>query len=204
MSTLDTCIAYATLPDSLAPIRIKVRKLTDVGLLREACAATVRGLEFSTMTLDEGYCCEHSPIRTQMFWIQMLGIPTSVSVHLVRHKQGLEPFVQSNRPDRGGTADAGRNTPVDHSLIANAQALINVSLKRLCAKAAADTLATVMCLKNAVRQVDPDLAKYMVPQCVYRGGVCPERKPCGRYRVRKYNPVAIFEDMIGVDQRDPW
>lgn len=33
-------------------------------------------------------------------------------------------------------------------------------------------------IKNAVQNVDPDLAKYIVADCVYRGK-CVELKPCG-------------------------
>ena len=42
---------------------------------------------------------EHSPIRTLMFTIR-LTIPYFVSVHLVRHKIGIEHYVQSQRNDR--------------------------------------------------------------------------------------------------------
>lgn len=32
----------------------------------------------------------------------------------------------------------------------------------------------------------------MVPNCVFRGGVCPEPKPCGMYNVKRYDPVEIL------------
>ncbi len=41
----------------------------------------------------------HSPIRTLMFTIK-LEIPYFVSVHFVRHKFGIEHYVQSQRDDR--------------------------------------------------------------------------------------------------------
>ena len=40
---------------------------------------------------------EHSPIRQVEYDIQMEGIPNFVSVHLVRHHEGCEKFVHSNR-----------------------------------------------------------------------------------------------------------
>ena len=68
---------------------ITVEKLTDISLLRRACAVTM-GAESSKARLETFYNCERSPIRTQMFWIEMKGIPSFVSVHLVRHKIGVE------------------------------------------------------------------------------------------------------------------
>lgn len=170
------------------PAAITVRKLTDLELLREACESTMQEGAVSQMSLDEAYRCEHSPMRTQLFWLSMPRIPTFVSVHCVRHKIGVEHFVRTNRDDRGGDPEANRHTPVRHSVLLNAEAFISIARKRLCFKAAAETRALVLHIKEALRLVDPDLARYMVPNCVYRGGLCVERKPCGQYRVRRYEP----------------
>lgn len=43
---------------------------------------------------------EHSPIRLIELTIRMKGIPYWVSVHLVRHKYGIEHFVSTQRTDR--------------------------------------------------------------------------------------------------------
>ncbi len=67
-------------------MKIIVTKLTDINLMRTACEATFRGN--SKITLDQIYKCQHSPIRTQLFWIEMIDILTFVSVHFVRHKIG--------------------------------------------------------------------------------------------------------------------
>ena len=82
-------------------MEISIRKLTDEKLMQRACEMTMHG-ETSNMTLEKIYKCEHSPIRTQMFWIEVLGIPSFASVHFVRHKIGVEHFVSTNREDRGG------------------------------------------------------------------------------------------------------
>lgn len=79
-------------------MKITARKLTDTSLL-EAAAQSTSGKEMrvkDSYHLYKWYRSEHSPIRTQLFWIEMLNIPTFVSVHLVRHKIGVEHFVQSN------------------------------------------------------------------------------------------------------------
>lgn len=156
---------------------IIVKKITDIDLLREAAGMTT-GMK-STMTLERAYINEHSPCRTQMFWIKMLGIPTSSSVHLVRHKEWVEHFVETNRPDRGGNREANRNTPVCHAMFINAPELIYMARTRLCNKASTETRAIMEDIKIETRKVDPDLVKMMVPNCVYRNGLCKELPTCG-------------------------
>lgn len=166
-------------------------KLTDVELMRRACESTMQAGKTSRVALDAMYRCEHSPIRTQLFWLEMDDVPTFVSVHCVRHKIGIEHFCRSNREDRGGDIDANRHTPVRHSVLVNAEALITMARKRMCYQAHPETRGAMLKIREAVRTVDPDLARYMVPNCVYRGGYCPELKPCGNYKVRRYDPAEI-------------
>ena len=160
-------------------MKVIVTKLTDINLMRKACSYTINSE--SKMSLDKIYKCEHSPMRTQLFVIEMIDIPTFVSVHFVRHKHGVEHFVKSNRPDRQGyTGDTGRNHPVNHMMLCNAQALINMARKRLCRKASKETIDIMHMIKEGVLTVDPDLYNYMVPECEYRKG-CNELTSCGRY-----------------------
>ena len=157
---------------------ITALKLTDETLLRRACAVTM-GADSSKARLSTLYNCEHSPIRTQLFWIEMLGIPSFVSVHLVRHKIGVEHFVKSLRDDRCGKGGETRESPVNHAMLINAAALIQMARKRLCTQAHAHTRTAMRAILEAVAAVDPALATYMVPECKYRGGVCHELKSCG-------------------------
>lgn len=155
-------------------------KLTDATLMWDACRMTTRGEKQPSMPLKSIYRCEHSPIRTQLFWIEMYDVPTYVSVHFVRHKVGVEHFVQSNRTDRGGSDDLTRMDPVNHGMLVNAQALIQMARKRLCHKADERTREVMREIRKAVGCVDPELVLFMVPECVYRNGFCPELKPCGK------------------------
>ena len=161
-------------------MRIYIEKLTNVDLVRRACKFTTHGQVDSMMSLDNIYRCEHSPLRTQIFWIEMMGIPSFVSVHLVRHSVGVSHWVQTMRDDRGAQEVADRNTPVNHAMLANAQALINMARKRLCYKPHPETRMLFEHIKDHMKVVDPDLARYMVPECVYRGDVCHELRPCGK------------------------
>ena len=161
------------------PIEITIEKLTDERIMRRACDMTRKpGMVPSQMTLEKMYRCEHSPMRTQQFWIELRSIFTFVSVHLVRHSVGVDHFVESNRDDRGGTGKEDRHTPVNHGIYANAQALVNMSLKRLCYASHIDTVVTWRKLKKAMKSVDPALSDAMVPSCVYRNGFCPELREC--------------------------
>lgn len=84
--------------------KVSVRKLTDLKLLQEACSATFLGE--SQASLISLYKSEHSPVRTQLFWIVLENIPLYVSTHLIRHHVGSIPFQLTCRPDRkGGNPD---------------------------------------------------------------------------------------------------
>ncbi len=79
---------------------VSVRKLTDLELLQEACATTFLGT--SHATLISLYKSEHSPVRTQLFWISLKNIPLYISTHLLRHHVGSVPFQLTCRDDRNG------------------------------------------------------------------------------------------------------
>lgn len=161
---------------------VKATKITGVDLMRLACSYTISAE--SKMTLDKIYQCEHSPMRTQMFVVEMKDIPTFVSVHFVRHKHGVEHFVKSNREDRPGhTGDSGRWHPVNHMMLCNAQSLVNMARKRLCRKASEETTAVMEAIRVAVSETDIALADRMVPECEYRRG-CREIRTCGLYDKR--------------------
>ena len=123
---------------------------------------------------------EHSPIRMIELTIRMVDIPYWVSVHLVRHKVGVEHWVQTQRSDRTGVNrdELPQSALVNHTMRANAQALINMSRKRLCNQAAKATRYVWKTVVNAIREYEPELADVCVPECVYRG-FCPEMRSCG-------------------------
>lgn len=123
---------------------------------------------------------EHSPIRLLTFRIRFTDIPYWVVMHLVRHKVGVEHFVSTQRTDRTGTDRSGlpQDNLVNYEMVADAQALINISRKRLCMCASPETRDAWMAVVEAIRKVEPELASCMVPECVYRGH-CTEINGCG-------------------------
>jgi len=183
MSTPVKYVYNYTNPDGLEKeieinFSVLVRKLTDFDLMIEAFKMTSHK-EIKKISLSAAYKSEHSPIRTQMFWIEMYGIPHFVSTHFPRHSVGNSFYVRTGREDRGQKGEQDRWTPSDMAMLVNAQSLINMSRKRLCAKSHAVTQRVFREIKKNVAKVDPDLAKYMVRECIYRNGFCPEFKSCG-------------------------
>lgn len=138
---------------------------------------------------------EHSPIRLIEYEWTWSDIMQWVTTHLVRHHEGCEKFVHSQRGDRRAILDeynvSSRNelpqgATNDMDMAANAQALINISRKRLCNCASKETREAWKQVKEEVRKVDPVMADKMVPECIYRG-FCPEfMNPCGYANTEKY------------------
>lgn len=172
-------------------MKIIVEKVTPDRLFRRACEMTLQPGQTSQASFAKMLDAEHSPIRTQMYWIEMHGIPSFVSVHLVRHKIGVEHFVQSRRDDRSGDAPEAvtRLTPVNHGMLISAQALITMSRKRLCLHAHKATVGVWARVRRALMDVDPAMSAAMVPECAYRGR-CPEMKECGPGAVKVMSAYA--------------
>lgn len=73
------------------------------------------------------------------------------------------------------------------ALLLNAEEIVNISRVRLCTKASPETREVWQAVVNKIREIDPDLAKHCVPQCMYRGGICPEPKGCGFNKTELFN-----------------
>lgn len=131
---------------------------------------------------------EHSPIRTLMFTIKMVNIPYCNSVHFVRHKYGVEHYVQSQRknPERGSER---QDAPVTHIMDINAQELIFMAKKRLCYKADPVTRAIMIEICRQICDLDKDqVFKYvLLPACRMNESNCCEFKPCGHMRGKIWN-----------------
>lgn len=79
---------------------VSVRKLTDKELMQRACEMTFLGT--SKQSLLSMYKAEHSPTRTQVFWVECKNIPLFIATHLLRHHVGSVPFQLTCRDDRKG------------------------------------------------------------------------------------------------------
>jgi hypothetical protein len=128
-----------------------------------------------------------------MFEIDIIGIPYYASNHLRTHNIGVwhSPddcnFVSTQRTDRTGIdrSELPQGALVNHKMIINAQALINISRKRLCSMADPETMKIWSAVKKAMRIVDGEMAKAMQMECIYRG-FCGEFTCCGYSETSDY------------------
>lgn len=81
-----------------------------------------------------------------------------------------------------------RYAPTDLAMIINAEAIMNMSAKRLCHKASAETREIWQKTLDLIEEVDPDLVKFCKRPCVLQG-YCRESKSCGYMASNAY----IFE-----------
>lgn len=127
---------------------------------------------------------EHSPIRLLEYDFTWEDIKQWVTVHLVRHHEGCEKFVHSQRQDRRELSVPRDELPQgalnDMDMTCNAQAFINISRKRLCSCASKETREAWKLAIEYLKEQDPILAEKCVPECIYRG-FCPEFDRCCGY-----------------------
>ena len=130
---------------------------------------------------------EHSPIRLLEYDFTWEDIRMWVSTHIVRHHEGCEKFVHTQRTDRNETLkslnrdDLPQGLVNDMDMTCNAQAFINISRKRLCKGCASkETREAWELVIEHLKTIDPVLASKCVPECLYRG-FCPEFDRCCGY-----------------------
>ena len=123
---------------------------------------------------------EHSPIRKLKISWKWESIKSWVSVHFVRHKYGIEHWISTRRTDRTGIDrnNLRQDEKVTHEFEANAQAIINISRKRMCFQASKETREAWAKFLDELEKKEPELRLCCVPEGIYRGG-CPEFNNCG-------------------------
>lgn len=149
---------------------------------------------------------EHSPIRGRIYCFKITGLKSWVATHLVRHHVGVEKWVSTQREDRTDNKTPRDELPqgalVNMEIEANAQALINISRKRLCTQASPETRAVWQEVKNQVQKADPVIADVMVKECVYRG-FCPEMICCGYVNTEAYQKeLKAYRDTISRENKE--
>lgn len=134
--------------DNVEEVRVKdFRTVTGWSRALDAARRTAgkepTGKESSDSWKAKMLLAEHSPIRLVEYEWVWENIRQWVSVHLVRHHEGCEKFVHSQRADRRNLDVSRDELPQgalnDMMMTANAQAMINISRKRLCSCASKET-----------------------------------------------------------------
>lgn len=126
---------------------------------------------------------EHSPIRKLKISAKWEDLKYWVSVHITRHKFGIDHFVSTQRTDRTGVNrdEEPQGALVMHEIEANAQAIINISRKRLCTQASLETRLAWQEFLLSFKDIEPELYSACVPECIYRGH-CFEFNSCGFHK----------------------
>lgn len=165
---------------------------------------------------------EHSPIKLVEYCISFKDLRQWVGVHLLRHEHVI-PQIHTQRVDRRNIieeypyiqkaleelAEDVRNNinPRDfvrqgeknnQDFYVNAQTLINISRRRLCNTASKETVeAWKLVVKVLKENVDPIIADFLVPNCIYRG-FCPEMNSCGYWKSSKFKKALNdYRNLIG-------
>lgn len=149
---------------------------------------------------------EHSPVRLLEYDFTIENLRQWVTVHLVRHHEGCEKFVHTQRQDINSEIEVITKRLIevlqeegllregwkerdymfqgegnDMDMTCNAQAFVNISRKRLCMGCTSpETRIAWNLVIDALREVDPILAEKCAPECIYRG-FCPETDRCCGY-----------------------
>jgi thymidylate synthase ThyX len=155
---------------------------------------------------------EHSPIRLLEYDFTIEGIRQWVTVHLVRHHEGCEKFVHTQRDDINQEIEKMTKMVInllyeaellregwkprdymfqgegnDMDMTCNAQSFINISRKRLCYGCASkETRQAWEMVIEMLKDVDPILAEKCVPECVYRGFCNEPDRCCGYVDTKAY------------------
>lgn len=104
----------------------------------------------------------------------------------------IEHWVTTQRTDRTGIDrnNLPQDSLINHAAEADAQALINISRRRLCNCASKETREAWQMVKEKIAESEPELANCMVRECVYRNGLCPEMFSCN------YNKSDAFKEEL--------
>ena len=169
---------------------------------------------------------EHSPIRLLEYDFTIEGIRQWVTTHLVRHHEGCEKFVHTQRQDindnierivekvvelmrQAGLLKEGwcerdylfQGQENDMDMTCNAQAFINISRKRRCFGCPSkETRQAWEAVMSYLKEVDPILESKCVPECIYRG-FCPEfDRCCGYVNTEAYKKrLADYRRIVDAD-----
>lgn len=150
---------------------------------------------------------EHSPIRDLKVVWEWIDLPSWISVHYVRHHQGVEHYVSTQRNDIQKLYDrrkAPQDSPVNHRCSANFQAILNISRARLCLNASPETRMAWNLFLGELFGYEPELVGLCVKPCIYRNGICPEVfKPCGYNKTEHYKTYQkAYNNYIGFIEED--
>lgn len=135
------------------------------------------------------FLAEHSTIENLTFRVFCDESRGDVNNQIVRATKGHPRFqVQSSRPDwnNGAPRKPSNETFVYFNSVWSPLSWMQMCRQRLCKNAMKETRmwvhSVLLDMKDSGDPFFVALYRCCVPQCVYRGNVCYELKPCGMFR----------------------
>lgn len=174
-------------------VKIEVREREESWQLCKEAALFTQNLKPKTPTPTTEWKhrmikAEHSPLYLVEYVIKIYNIPYCIAMHFKTHSVGVVQFAVSQRPDRNEAVksrhDVPQDAPVNLMMVANGEAIINISRKRLCKKADPTTSSIWTSVVSKIMEIEPAFRGLLVSNCLYRGG-CPEMQPCYDYEQLK-------------------
>lgn len=117
-------------------------------------------------------------------YVALCEVPRSVAMQLVTHrkKMGNYSWMSSGRPDLAYSlkTEYSRTQKVRIAMTFTPRGIIDMAHYRLCTKAEMPTRKFMALLRDIMEEIDPNIARLMMPMCAYRNGLCTMIHGCGR------------------------
>ena len=156
-------------------LKAKQRALVTVGLTTEKAPAE----DWKIKMLK----CRHSPIRKLQFAFSLLDVPYWLHTELVRHHEGFQPYVRTQRDDRCNNeiprAEKPQGALVNMIVDVNADSLMQIMNKRLCGCATKEMQELMLMIREEVIKTNPEFKQFLIPMCEYLHS-CNEFRSCGK------------------------
>ena len=161
-------------------MEIEIRKITQTDEMLRKTLLHCWGVP-SKMNMGKFFASNDSILEIPEYWV-FAKAPRSVAAQLRTHekKNGVYFWMGTGRPDRADAVpgEYSREQLVPFAMKLTARALKEIAHFRMCSKAEKPTRDFMSLLKAEFCQIEPELAKQMMPLCQFRGGICTEFNSC--------------------------
>ena len=159
-------------------MKIIIKKIVDGDVLKDILGFVWNAPGSNLKKLHAG----NDSVNEVEEYLALCEIPRSVAMQVETHKKKhrFYSWMSSARPDLPCTlqGEYSRDQIVKFAMIFTVRGIIDISHYRMCMKAEEPTRLFMRLLRDAIRDIDPDVAKLMMPMCAYRNGLCTELRSC--------------------------
>lgn len=168
-------------------MEIKIIKIEQSDELLRQTLAHCWGVK-SKMNKAKIFACNDSILEIPEYYA-VCKAPRSVAAQLRTHekKHGVYFWMGTGRTDRTDRipGNYSREQIVPFVMKLTARAIKEISHYRMCSKAEKQTRDFMYAFQHELCNIEPELAKEMMPMCQFRNGLCTEFNCCGRNAIYK-------------------